>query len=214
MDADLSRFKTIVLKRPGQLWAGSSGVRWKDFFLYVWFSWAADWRSHFVVQGTDSNFNKITWINFHPNPSSCPLNVLGYVQPPLHCMRWRRKLGPIGCLNDESSDDNAEHADDEGGVGECPERTCALLERALQDATEASQPEKVSKSCALKPKSKRRKWRPRPGRCVGQSRLSRQRRTKASTQQRDRRGLRGTCAEGSFQPIRHLRAALLECPGR
>jgi hypothetical protein len=37
------------------------------------------------------------------------------------------------------------------------------------------------KSCALKPKSKRRKWRPRSCRCVGQSRLSRQRRTKAST---------------------------------
>jgi hypothetical protein len=36
-------------------------------------------------------------------------------------MRWRCKLGDIGCLNDESSDDDAEHADDEGGVGECPE---------------------------------------------------------------------------------------------
>jgi hypothetical protein len=48
------------------------------------------------------------------------------------------KLGSIGCLNDESSDDDAEHADDEGGVGECPERTRALLERAPEDATEAS----------------------------------------------------------------------------
>jgi|AntRauTorckE5430_2_1112549.scaffolds.fasta_scaffold04474_5 hypothetical protein len=56
----------------------------------------------------------------------------------LHCMRWRRKLGPIGCLNDKSSDDKAEHADDEGGVGDCPERTRALLKRALEDATEAS----------------------------------------------------------------------------
>jgi hypothetical protein len=36
-------------------------------------------------------------------------------------MRWRRKLGSIGCLNDESSDDDAEYADDDGGVGECPE---------------------------------------------------------------------------------------------
>ena len=31
------------------------------------------------------------------------------------------ELGSTGCLNDESSDDDAEHADDEGGVGECPE---------------------------------------------------------------------------------------------
>jgi hypothetical protein len=53
-------------------------------------------------------------------------------------MRWRRKLCSIGCLNDESSDDNAEHAEDQGGVGECPERACALLERALEDTTEAS----------------------------------------------------------------------------
>ena len=139
MDVDLSRFKTIVLGRPGQLWAGSSGGgRWKDFCSCVGFTWRVDWQSYFVVQGADSNIHKITWINFHPNPTSCPLNVLSYVQPPLHCMRWRRKLGPIGCLNDESSDDNAEHADDEGGVGECPEFTCALLERALEDATEAS----------------------------------------------------------------------------
>jgi hypothetical protein len=35
-----------------------------------------------VVQGADSKGNKITWINFHPDPSSCPLNVLSYVQPP------------------------------------------------------------------------------------------------------------------------------------
>jgi len=137
MDADLSRFKTIVLERPSQLWA-SSGASWKDFCRCIGFSWAADWQSHFVVQGTDSKFNKITWINFHPNPTSCPLNVLSHVQPPLHCMRWRRKLGSIGCLNDESSDDDAEHADDEGGVGECPERTRALLECAPEDATEAS----------------------------------------------------------------------------
>jgi hypothetical protein len=31
------------------------------------------------------------------------------------------ELGSIGCLNDESSDDDAEHADDDGDVGECPE---------------------------------------------------------------------------------------------
>jgi hypothetical protein len=42
MDADMSRFKTIVLERPGELWAGSSGARWKDFCHYVGFSWAAD----------------------------------------------------------------------------------------------------------------------------------------------------------------------------
>ena len=120
MDADLSRFKTIVTERPGQLWVGS-GTTWSSFCQCVGFSWRADWQSHLVVQGTDSNSNKITWINFHPTPSSCPLNVLNYVQPPLHCMRWRCKLGDIGCLNDESSDDDAEHADDEGGVGECPE---------------------------------------------------------------------------------------------
>ena len=53
-------------------------------------------------------------------------------------MCWRRKLGSIGCLNDESSDDDAEHADDDGGVGECPERTRALLECAPEDAAEAS----------------------------------------------------------------------------
>ena len=67
MDADLSRFKTIVLERPSQLWA-SSGASWKDFCRCIGFSWAADWQSHFVVQGTDSKFNKIIWINFHPNP--------------------------------------------------------------------------------------------------------------------------------------------------
>jgi len=33
MDAGLSRFKTIVLERSGQLWAGSSGARWKDFAI-------------------------------------------------------------------------------------------------------------------------------------------------------------------------------------
>jgi hypothetical protein len=77
MDADLSRFKTIVTEHPGQTCV-SSGARWKDFCHYFGFSWAADWQSHFVVHGTDSNSNKITWINFHPNPSSCPLNVLKY----------------------------------------------------------------------------------------------------------------------------------------
>ena len=120
MDADLSRFKTIVLERPGQLWA-SNKTKWSGFCQHVGFSWRADCQSHLVVQGADSKVNKITWINFHPDPSSCPLNVLSYVQPPLHCMRWRRKLGSIGCLNDESSDDDAEYADDDGGVGECPE---------------------------------------------------------------------------------------------
>jgi len=135
MDAGLSRFKTIVLERPGQLWV-SNKTKWSDFCQNVGFSWRADCQSHLVVQGADSKGNKITWINFHPDPSSCPLNVLSDVQPPLHCMRWRRKLEFIGCLNDESSDDDAEHADDDGGVGECPERTRA--ERAPEDATEAS----------------------------------------------------------------------------
>jgi hypothetical protein len=40
--------------------------------------------------------------------------------------------------DDLSEDDDAEQADDDGGVGECPERTHAFLERALGDATEAS----------------------------------------------------------------------------
>ena len=53
-------------------------------------------------------------------------------------MRWRRKLCSIGCLNDESSDDNAEHADDQGALGECPERTRALLKRAPEVAKEAN----------------------------------------------------------------------------
>jgi len=72
MDADLSQFKTIVLERPSQLWAGSSSLSWMDFCKSVGFSWAADWLSHFVVQGADSEVNKITWINFHPKLSSCP----------------------------------------------------------------------------------------------------------------------------------------------
>jgi len=138
MDTDLSRFKTVVLEPPGQLWAGSCGKRWKDFCRCVGFSWMADWQSHLVVQGADSKGKKITWINFHPNPSSCPLNVLRYAQPPLNCTRWRRKLGSIGCLNDGSSDDDSEHADDEGGVGECPKRTRALLKRAPEVAKEAN----------------------------------------------------------------------------
>ena len=77
MDADLSRFKTIVSERLGQFWACSSGERWRDFCYCLGFSWRADWQSHFVAQGTDSNGDKI---NFHPNPSSCPLNVLSHVQ--------------------------------------------------------------------------------------------------------------------------------------
>ena len=65
MDVDLSRFKTIVLGRPGQLWAGSSGGgRWKDFCSCVGFTWRVDWQSYFVVQGADSNIHKITWIYF------------------------------------------------------------------------------------------------------------------------------------------------------
>jgi hypothetical protein len=76
MDADLSRFKTIVLERPGQHWAGSIGARWKDFCHYVGFSWAADWQSHLEVQGADSKGHSITWLNFHPNPTSCPLDIL------------------------------------------------------------------------------------------------------------------------------------------
>jgi len=82
MDADLSRFKTIVLERPSQLWTGSVGSSWKGFCKCAGFSWAADWESHLEVQGADSKGNKITWINFHPNPSSCPMDVLNYIQPP------------------------------------------------------------------------------------------------------------------------------------
>ena len=126
MDVDLSRFITIVSERPGQLWAGSSGARWKDFCQCVGFSWAADWEIHLEVRGADSKGNKITWINFHPNPTSCPLNVLSHVQPPLHCMLWRCKLSSIGCLNDELSDDDAEQADDD--------------EDATEEATEVSNP--------------------------------------------------------------------------
>ena len=129
MDVDLSRFITIVSERPSQLWA-SSGASWKDVCQCVGFSWAADWQSHFVVQGTDSKFNKITWINFHPNPTSCPLNVLSHVQPHLHCMLWRCKLSSIGCLNDELSDDDAEQADDDEDA----------TEDATEEATEASNP--------------------------------------------------------------------------
>ena len=73
---------------------------------------SADWQSHLEVQGADSKGYKITWINFHPNPASCPLDILSYVQPPLHCMRWCRRLG--GCLEDDSSEaDAAEQTDDE-----------------------------------------------------------------------------------------------------
>jgi len=147
MGADLSRFKTIVSERPGQLWTGI-GSSWRDVCSCIGFSWAADWQSHLVVQGTDSKGNKITWINFHPKPSRCPRDVLNEVQPPLHCMNWRRKLSLIGCLNEESSDDDVEHADDEGGVGECPERKRALLE----DATEASYlaiPGDVDEDCSI-----------------------------------------------------------------
>jgi len=64
-------------------------------------------------------------------------------------MRWRRKLGSIGCLSDELSDDNAEHADDEGGVGECPERTRALLEDATEDATNLAIPGDVDEDCSM-----------------------------------------------------------------
>jgi len=149
MDADLSRFRTIVLERPGQLWVASKGSNWRDFCRCVGFSWAADWESHFKVQGTDSKGNSITWINFHPKPSSCPKDVLSHVQPPLQCMRLRLKLGPIGSLNEELSNDDAEHADDEGGVGECPERTRALLEDATEDATNLAIPGDVDENCSI-----------------------------------------------------------------
>jgi hypothetical protein len=59
MDVDLSRFKTIVLERPGQLWAGSSGARWKDFCHYVGFSWAGDWQSHFCFKAPTPNSTKL-----------------------------------------------------------------------------------------------------------------------------------------------------------
>jgi hypothetical protein len=146
MDADLSRFKTIVLERPGQLWAGSSGARWKDFCHYVGFSWAADWQSHLEVQGADSKGYKITWINFHPNPTSCPLDILSYVQPPLHCMRWRRRLGSIGCLEDDSSEDDAAEQTDDEDAAEASKLAAAdgddefrlMLESAVTEVTGAS----------------------------------------------------------------------------
>ena len=95
MDADLSRFKTIVLERPGQLWA-ARGATWKSVCQCIGFSWAADWQSHFVVQGVDSKGRSITWINFHPNPTSCPLNVLSYVQPPCTACVGAANLAPSG----------------------------------------------------------------------------------------------------------------------
>ena len=55
-------------------------------------------------------------------------------------LTWRHRLGSIGCLNDESSNDDAEHADDEGGVGECPElgsTGCLNDESSDDDATAA-----------------------------------------------------------------------------
>jgi len=53
---------------------------------------------------------------------------------------------------------------------------CSFLEKGKRKIDTPRTP----KSCALKPKSKWRKWRPRSRRCVGQSRLSRQRKSKAS----------------------------------
>jgi len=79
MDADLSRFKTIVLVRPGLLWACSSGAKLKDFAITLGF---LGWLTGRVtlrydkVQGADSKCYKITWINFNAYPTSCPLNVL------------------------------------------------------------------------------------------------------------------------------------------
>lgn len=74
-----------------------------------------------------------------PLPYKLPFECLDYVHPALHCMCWCRRLGSIGCLQNESSEeDEEERADDEGSLGECPERTRALLEHALGDATEAS----------------------------------------------------------------------------
>jgi len=74
-----------------------------------------------------------------PLPYKLPFECLHYVYPALHCMCWCRRLGSIGCLQNESSEeDEEERADDEGSLGECPERTRALLEHALGDATEAS----------------------------------------------------------------------------
>jgi len=213
------------------------------------------------------------------------------------------ELGSTGCLNDESSDDDAEHADDEGGVSECLERTPALLERAPEDAAEASNlaiPDDVSMlessvpgvSMDLLPNPNvadpaeppqvlnvteilkrnhvthseaklvqqvlkvlvdmRQATNPvpgvqcfelQPGRGIGtmwmqvpRARVAdgdvglkqQQRRAdeggnrgfqgsdgrRLRQQQRDRRGLWGTCAEGSFQRSRHQRAALLERGGK
>jgi len=63
-------------------------------------------------------------------------------------MHVRHKLGSIGFLTNELSDD-AEHADDEGGVGECPEHTRALLEDATEDATNLAIAGGVNEYCSM-----------------------------------------------------------------
>ena len=108
MDADLSRFKTIVLERPGQLWA-SNKTKWSGFCQHVGFSWRADCQSHLVVQGADSKGNKITWINFHPTPSSCPLNVLSDV-PELEEMVAAAVDDLVDVLDSDEVMDQVKHA--------------------------------------------------------------------------------------------------------
>lgn len=113
---DLARFEAVVLQRPGQLWADKTR-NWTSVFKAIGFSWAnVDFGSHFKYHGADSLGNKIPWINCHPTPTRCPLEVLNTAtQPGVHCMRVRRRLSEIGCLDEEDSSDDgeAEAADEE-----------------------------------------------------------------------------------------------------
>ena len=127
IDADLSRFETIVLERPGQLWACNS-TRWRDVCRSIGFSWVHDWQRHLVVQGADTDGHNITWINCHPNPTGCPFDVLDAPQPGLHCMLWRRKLGRIGCLEDSSGGEDAGHDAAGHGGGSKEQQTYAAGE--------------------------------------------------------------------------------------
>jgi hypothetical protein len=73
IDARPSRFENIVKQRLGQLWGGTC-YSWKSVMQTYGFSWASspDWASHFVIQGSDTDGNRIYWVNLHPNPTGCP----------------------------------------------------------------------------------------------------------------------------------------------
>ena len=135
MDADLSLFETIVLERPGQLLA-SRGASWKDVCRSIGFSWASTWQRHVVAQHNGINGQHLTWINCHPNPTGCPLDVLDTPQPGLHCMLWRRKLGRIGCLEDSSAGEDAEEDAAGHGGGSKEQQTYAAAEMVNTTAGE------------------------------------------------------------------------------